>query len=177
MRSGHRLRRCCACPYILQIYRGLTPTMAGYFGAIHAVARTVLAIAVGPLHARWQNTAILCGPLILALGLAGLAFTLAAQPLALVALSMVLVGVGFGISNAFLNQRVMAMLIDERHHDFERRSSSACAKNALASFRISLTRRNSRISRSSSLTRRCSTVQPILPAMDLMAAHCDGTGP
>ena len=95
-------------PYMLQLYRGLTPTMAGYFGAIHAVAWTVLAIAVGPLHARWQNTAILCGPLILALGLAGLGLTLAAQPLALVALSMVLVGVGFGISNAFLNQRVMA---------------------------------------------------------------------
>lgn len=95
-------------PYLLQMHRGLTPTMAGYFGAIHAVAWTVLAVAVGPLHARWQNSAILSGPLVLALGLAGLALTLAAQPLALVALSMVLVGVGFGISNAFLNQRVMA---------------------------------------------------------------------
>ena len=95
-------------PYILQLYRGLSPTMAGYFGAIHAVAWTVLAIVVGPLHVRWQNTAMLSGPLVLALGLAGLALTLAAQPLALVALSMVLVGIGFGISNAFLNQRVMA---------------------------------------------------------------------
>ena len=95
-------------PYILQLHRGLTPTMAGYFGAIHAVAWTVLAIAIGPLPLRWHNAAILSGPLVLALGLAGLAFTLATQPLALVALSMVLVGVGFGISNAFLNQRVMA---------------------------------------------------------------------
>ena len=95
-------------PYILQLHRGLTPTIAGYFSAIHAVAWTVLAIVIGPLPARWQNTAMLSGPLVLALGLAGLAFTLAAQPLALVALSMVLVGVGFGISNAFLNQRVMA---------------------------------------------------------------------
>ena len=95
-------------PYILQLHRGLTPTMAGYFGAIHAVAWTVFAIVIGPLHARWQNAAILSGPWLLALGLAGLAFTLAAQPLALVAASMVLVGIGFGISNAFLNQRVMA---------------------------------------------------------------------
>jgi hypothetical protein len=30
------------------------------------------------------------------------------------------------------------------HHDFKRRSSSAWAKNALASFRISLARRSSR---------------------------------
>jgi len=95
-------------PYILQLFRGLTPTQAGYFGAIHAVAWTVMAVLVGPLQARWQRGAILAGPLILALGLAGLAWTLAAQPLALVALAMVLVGVGFGISNAFLNQRVMA---------------------------------------------------------------------
>ena len=95
-------------PYILQLHRGLSPIMAGYFGAIHAVAWTVVAVAVGPLHTRWQNTAILSGPVVLALGLAGLALTLASQPLALVALSMVLVGIGFGISNAFLNQRVMA---------------------------------------------------------------------
>ena len=95
-------------PYLLQLHRNLSPTMAGYFGAIHAIAWTVMAIAIGPLPARWQNTAILAGPLVLALGLAGLALTLAAQPLALVALSMALVGVGFGISNAFLNQRVMS---------------------------------------------------------------------
>jgi hypothetical protein len=89
------------------------------------------------------------------------------------------------------------MLIDEGLHDFKRRPSSAWAKNALASFRISLARRNSRTSRSSSLTRCCSlvvgpsraplsrspwrtqrrsvsAVQPILPAIDSMAAHCDG---
>jgi len=95
-------------PYILQLHRGLSPTMAGYFGAVHAIAWTAFAIVVGPLHARWQNAAILSGPLVLAFGLAGLAFTLSAQPLALVAACMVLVGIGFGISNAFLNQRVMA---------------------------------------------------------------------
>ncbi len=95
-------------PYILQLHRGLSPTMAGYFGAIHAIAWTVFAIVVGPLHPRWQNAVILSGPVVLAFGLAGLALTLAAQPLALVAVSMVLVGIGFGISNAFLNQRVMA---------------------------------------------------------------------
>ena len=95
-------------PYILQMHRGLSPTWAGYFGALHAVAWTVMAIAVGPLPARWHNAAILAGPLGLALGLAGLAFTLAAQPLVLVGASMVLVGIGFGISNAFINQRVMS---------------------------------------------------------------------
>ena len=78
-----------------------------------------------------------------------------------------------------------------------RRSSSAWAKNALASFRMSLALRSSRTSRSRSLMRcACSVVrpsrwplsrsccltqlssvcavQPILPAMDSMQAHCDG---
>jgi hypothetical protein len=39
------------------------------------------------------------------------------------------------------------MLIDEALQDFRRRSSSAWAKNALASFKISLALRNSLFSR------------------------------
>jgi hypothetical protein len=47
----------------------------------------------------------------------------------------------------------IAMLVDEIPQDLSRRSSSAWAKNALASFRISLARRSSLTSRSSSFTR------------------------
>jgi hypothetical protein len=94
-------------PYILQIYRGLTPTMAGYFCAIHAMARSMTAMLVAPLRPRWQSLAILAGPTSLALGLAVLAFTLAASALPIIAIGMVLIGVGFGISYAFLTQRVM----------------------------------------------------------------------
>ena len=88
------------------------------------------------------------------------------------------------------------VLVHERVHDLKRRSSSAGAKNALASFRISLARRSSRTSRSSSLTCCCSAVvapsrrppsrspwrtqrrsvsavQPIFAAIDSMPAHCD----
>ena len=96
-----------------------------------------------------------------------------------------------------LDPKLLAVLIDERLQDLMRRSSSAWAKNALASFRISLALRSSRFSRSSSLIRWASAVetpsrwpestsccftqvckvcgtQPILSAMDSMAAHCDG---
>src|SRR5690606_25062272 len=51
----------------------------------------------------------------------------------------------------------LSMLIDEALQDFRRRSSSAWAKNALASFRISLALRSSLFSRSSSF-RRCRSV-------------------
>ena len=95
-------------PYILQMYRGLSPTLAGYFGATHALAWSVTAILIARLHRRWQGAAIFSGPVLLALGLAGLALTTATQPLGLVLGSLVVVGVGFGVSNMFINQRIMA---------------------------------------------------------------------
>lgn len=52
----------------------------------------------------------------------------------------------------------LAVLADEGTHHFSRRSSSAWAKNALASFRISLALRGSRLSRSNSLMRCASAV-------------------
>ena len=91
----------------------------------------------------------------------------------------------------------IAVAVDIGLRDLSRRSSSACAKNALAVFRMSLARRSPLTSRSSSLmcwasdvvvTRRCplstSTfltqplricgTQPIWGAIDSMAAHSEG---
>ena len=95
-------------PYILQMYRGLSPTWAGYFGATHALAWSVTAILMARLPPRWQGPAIVTGPTLLALGLGGLALTTASQPLPLVLSSLVVVGVGFGVCNMFINQRIMA---------------------------------------------------------------------
>ncbi|MFO1192735.1 MAG: MFS transporter [Rhodoferax sp.] len=95
-------------PYILQMYRALSPTLAGYFGATHAMAWSITAILVARLPARWQPASILSGPTLLALGLGGLAATTAHQPLPLVLASLVVVGVGFGVCNMFVNQRIMA---------------------------------------------------------------------
>jgi hypothetical protein len=89
-----------------------------------------------------------------------------------------------------------SVLVDKRANYFNRRSSSAWAKNALASLRISLARRNSLTSFSSALTRSCSALvtperdpvstscrrthsfsvcgtQPIFGAIDSIAAHND----
>jgi hypothetical protein len=86
--------------------------MAGYFGAIHALAWALSAMLVAPLPARWHSLAILAGPTSLALGLAGLAVTLADSPLPVIAVAMVLIGTGFGVSYAFLTQRIMATIED-----------------------------------------------------------------
>src|SRR5690606_31411649 len=94
----------------------------------------------------------------------------------------------------------LPVLVDVGVYDFSLRSSSACAKKALAVRRISLARRSSRFSRSSSLIRSCSLAvtpprcplspsylltqvssvwveQPILGAIDSAATHSDGYSP
>lgn len=58
----------------------------------------------------------------------------------------------------WLDPKGIAMLVDEGLQDFKRRSSSAWAKNALASLRISLARRSSLTSRSRALRRSRSPV-------------------
>src|SRR4029453_14655646 len=92
------------------------------------------------------------------------------------------------------------VIVDEGDHVLDRRSSSAGAKYAEALRRISLAWRSSRTSRSSALIRsrsalvgpgrpppsrsarrppfrRVSVVRPLLPATELIAAHCVGWSP
>ncbi len=95
-------------PYLLQFHRGLSPIMAGYLGAVHAVAWSVAAIAVASFGTRGQALCIQAGPVLIGIGLAGLGWSLPAQPMAWVTVSLVLIGSGLGVAYAFLNQRVMA---------------------------------------------------------------------
>src|SRR5688500_7918059 len=96
-----------------------------------------------------------------------------------------------------LDPVIPPVIVYERDHRLNGRSSSAWAKYADALRRISLAWRSSRFSRSSAFIRapssvvgpprrpwsrsacrtqlrRVSPVQPILPAIELIAAHCDG---
>ena len=60
-----------------------------------------------------------------------------------------------------LDPKLLPVLTDESLQDSMRRSSSAWAKNALASFRISLALRSSRTSRSRSLMRWASSLETL----------------
>jgi predicted MFS family arabinose efflux permease len=95
-------------PYILQLDRGLSPTWAGYFGAIHALTWSLSALAVAQSDPRWHGRFIFAGPALLAMGMAIQAVTMSEQPLIFVATGLALVGIGFGISHSFINQRLMA---------------------------------------------------------------------
>jgi predicted MFS family arabinose efflux permease len=95
-------------PYLLQLDRGLSPTWAGYFGAIHALTWSLSALCVSALAPRWHSLAIITGPALLAVGLALQSVTMTGVPLLYVGLALALVGIGFGISHSFINQRIMA---------------------------------------------------------------------
>lgn len=95
-------------PFLLQFHRGQSPTVAGYLGAVHAVAWSLAAVVVAPWAARGQRWCIQAGPVLIGMGLAGLAWALPDQPLHWIVVSLLSIGSGFGISYAFLNQRVMA---------------------------------------------------------------------
>jgi hypothetical protein len=95
-------------PYLLQLDRDLTPTWAGYFGAIHALTWSASALAVAWLPPRWHSTVILAGPAALAFGLAIQSITMTGSPLIYVGIALAFVGIGFGISHSFINQRIMA---------------------------------------------------------------------
>lgn len=95
-------------PYLLQLDRGLQPTWAGYFGAIHALTWSISALIVVQLHARWHSGLIVTGPTLLALGMGILSIAMAGQPLAYVAVGLAFVGIGFGIAHSFISQRLLA---------------------------------------------------------------------
>ena len=95
-------------PYLLQMHRELSPTLAGILGASHAIAWSATAMLAPLLPQRWHMRTIVIGPLLLTFGLAGLSLTLATQPLVLVVIALVLVGMGFGVCNMFIIQRVLA---------------------------------------------------------------------
>jgi predicted MFS family arabinose efflux permease len=99
-------------PYLLQLDRGLTPTWAGYIGAIHALTWSLSALCVASLNPRWHSFAIISGPATLSVGMALLGIGLAGSPLTLVGAALALVGIGFGISHSFINQRIMAAAPD-----------------------------------------------------------------
>jgi MFS family permease len=97
-------------PAILQQLKGLSPLEAGYVVAAHAMGWSATAIWVAgrPEHTmvRWIRigvTAIAAGPILLAV-------TMPSGDLVPIMLAAATMGVGFGLSNALLNRRVLMRL-------------------------------------------------------------------
>jgi MFS family permease len=99
-------------PAILQFANGLSPLTAGYVVAIEALSWTMLALAVANRSGA-ANRLIVTGQICIVLALVLLALSIGRTPWEVTLASGAILGAGFGMSHAFLNQRVIASLSPE----------------------------------------------------------------
>ena len=102
-------------PAILQILRGLTPLAAGYAVASMAACWTLSAMLVAGTGARGEGLVIRLGAGAILLGSVILALVMHEAELVRVILGASVLGLGFGLSSAMMNRRLLAVLpADER---------------------------------------------------------------
>ena len=75
---------------------------------LQALAWSIAALVIAPLPRRYWNHALIAGPLLITLGLAGIALALPPGRIAWIALWTAVMGAGYGVCWAFLGQRIMA---------------------------------------------------------------------
>jgi predicted MFS family arabinose efflux permease len=95
-------------PLLVQVLHGVTPAGAGYLYAVQSLSwttGTILSAQLSPVRAR---TVIVLGPLLTATGFTGLFFTIGAGPVAAIAASLMLVGIGIGTCWAHIGTAILS---------------------------------------------------------------------
>ncbi len=100
-------------PAILQTLAGFSALAAGYVIAGEAVAWTAMGLLVAHLTGPWPTRMIRLGAVVAALGVLLSAFVFPTGSVIGVILAGLLLGGGFGLSWAFMSQRVLAALPGE----------------------------------------------------------------
>jgi MFS family permease len=96
-------------PISIQTLWGRSPTVAGALVAVMALSWSGTALLVPMLTGAWVPRAgIRFGPVLVAIGLAGAALAVPLHGMALLIACQVLIGAGFGVGWAFLNQAIVA---------------------------------------------------------------------
>ena len=96
-------------PLAYQTIHGLSPLAAGYLGAILAVAWSAAAIFTAMLHGSAVRLAIVGGPTLTAIGLAGVAVTVTDAPVWAIAAFTFVTGTGVGLCMSHLMTWTMAL--------------------------------------------------------------------
>ncbi|MCB9947078.1 MAG: MFS transporter [Rhodospirillaceae bacterium] len=95
-------------PLFVQTLFGFTPTGAGYFATITALAWSGTAIIIARFQGRrLADAAIALGPVLQAGGMAMVLAGFGAVSVVLIGVGLFAIGSGYGISWAFINQRIM----------------------------------------------------------------------
>jgi MFS family permease len=100
-------------PAVLQTLRGLSPLAAGYVIGAEALFWTAASLPIAGLTGYWPNRLIRVGAVSIVVGLASCALVFDDGYLAWVVLASGMIGVGFGLSHAFITQAILGDLNDE----------------------------------------------------------------
>jgi hypothetical protein len=100
-------------PAVLQTLRGLSALAAGYVVGTEALFWTAVALPVAGLTGYWPNRLIRLGSSSVLVGLASCAVVFDHGHLVWVVVASGLIGVGFGLSYAFISQGILGALSDE----------------------------------------------------------------
>lgn len=98
---------------LLQTAYGLSPLVAGYVVATDAVGWTITAVFVSGQPERRHPAFILAGAATIVFGMTLLALTIASGQVALVALSGLVLGAGFGLAWSLITRRILITLPPE----------------------------------------------------------------
>jgi predicted MFS family arabinose efflux permease len=94
-------------PIFLQVLHGLDPLGAGYMVAGASFGWTGMSLILAGTPSERSGRLLVGGPILMTMGLAGLALLMALEPVVLVLPAIVLMGAGFGVCWAFIAQRVI----------------------------------------------------------------------
>jgi MFS family permease len=99
-------------PLLLRIAHGVPPVVAGYCYVGQSLAWSVIALFAARIRPERLRAALIGGPLVMSLGLGGVALTIGPGPVLGVAAGLVVAGVGIGICWAHIAKIVLASARD-----------------------------------------------------------------
>ena len=100
-------------PLAVQVLHGVSPLFAGYFQAVLALSWTSCAVMSAGFQGAAVQRAILVGPLLIAVGVAGQALLVVEGSLTLLACVVAMTGAGMGLCSAHIESRTMASAREE----------------------------------------------------------------
>ena len=96
-------------PLVLQVLKGTTPLVAGYFNAVLSISWSVGSIISANWRGRWQEFALVGGPVMMVAGLATLGLAIA--DMTLMEIALVITFLGFGVGFCSLHVTTQLMLV------------------------------------------------------------------
>lgn len=94
-------------PYVAQVHMGMSVMHAGQIASLTALGWSFSAMIVARVGARAASRLIIVGPVLLAIGMFLLAWSVDRGALVMMGIALTACGIGFGISNGFLCQRTI----------------------------------------------------------------------